>query len=763
MKKIFLILFLCFSMHICTRSQQIALPQTNATNAFLSLPASIENIDSSPIKKAVHDSLIGDVLTDLNADSIMSYIQHLQAYGTRFLLAPGHKDISLWLQHKLISFGYTNAVLDSFEITVEWPVGSGNMITNIQYNVIAELSGLISPDVQYVIGAHYDDILQFGGHDPYLVCPGADDNASGTAAVMEIARVLKERNFSSPATLRFVFFDAEELGTFGSRHFVEDIMAGIEKPEIMFNLDMVGHEPADTAWLLQFNNYLGNEWICSMGAEVAAEYTQLGTFNLFFNEPIGSDSDPFFLAGLPAIFLQEDDFSPYYHTLADVDSTINGLYCREIARLACAMLMNSSLVPTLVDFEISNPGDGHLLVPRWRPNPENNIAGYRVYFGTSPSTYDTVYATADTSLIFSGLSTDTLYYISVSAVNTEGREGIKNELNDRPAIVNLDQGILIVDDSEGGFFDPPDSVVDAYYRYLCSDFNVAEYDATQNGPLTLAVLGPYSSVVWHINRANIIPKLRSSLPELRQYMQLGGNVFFTIFQPSKMLDYTDDLQHTWQEGSFLHDMLKTDSTKYLTGAVFIGGLPLITGYHMLDVDTNKTYPAYNHHLFNIQAVYPSVEGSVVYSYDTDYDSTTAQGIMKGLPVGVEYRGDYNAVLLSFPLYYMDSIQSKIVMQYVLQDVFGELPVLIDEKKPGSLAVNVFPNPAQGSFVIRTTDDFLQKKFLDIYDVTGRQILSVTGMQGNENKIDVSRLQSGIYFLRITGGNRDYNIPMVIVN
>ncbi|HOV12385.1 MAG TPA: M20/M25/M40 family metallo-hydrolase, partial [Bacteroidales bacterium] len=248
MKKIFTILFLCLSMHICPGSQHIALPQTNTTNAFLSLPASIENIDSSVIKIAVHDSLIGDVLTDLNADSIMSHIQHLQAYGTRFLLAPGHKDISLWLQHKLISFGYANAVLDSFEITVEWPVGSGTMITNTQYNVIAELSGLISPEVHYVIGAHYDDILQFGGYDPYLVCPGADDNASGTAAVLEIARVLKEKNFSSPATMRFVFFDAEELGTFGSHHFVEDIVAGNEKLEIMFNLDMVGHEPADTAW-----------------------------------------------------------------------------------------------------------------------------------------------------------------------------------------------------------------------------------------------------------------------------------------------------------------------------------------------------------------------------------------------------------------------------------------------------------------------------------------------------------------------------------
>ncbi|HNW89008.1 MAG TPA: M20/M25/M40 family metallo-hydrolase [Bacteroidales bacterium] len=763
MKKIITILFLCLSMHICTGSQHIALPQASTTNAALFLPKSNKDMDSNVIKKAVHDSLISDVLTGLNADSIMSHILYLQSYGTRFLLAPGHKDISLWLQHKLISFGYADAVLDSFEITVEWPAGSDSMITNMQYNVIAELGGVISPDVQYVIGAHYDDILQFGGYDPYLVCPGADDNASGTAAVLEIARVLKEKNFSSPATIRFVFFDAEELGTFGSRHFVDDIKAGNEKPEIMFNLDMVGHEPADTTWLLQFNNYLGNEWICGMGAEIAADYTQLGTFNLFFNEPIGSDSDPFFLAGLPAIFLQEDYFSPYYHQLSDVDSNINGLYCREIARAACGMLMESSIVPTRVDFEIFNPGDGHSLVPRWRPNPENNIAMYKVYFGTSPLTYDTVYATADTSLILSGLTTDTLYYVSVSAVNTEGREGIKNELNDRPAIVNLDQGILIVDDSEGGFFDPPDSLVDGYYRYLCSDFNVTEYDATQNGPLTLAGLGPYSSVVWHINRANIIPELRSSLAELRQYMQLGGNVFFTIFQPSKMLDYTVDLHHTWREGSFLHDMLKTDSTAYLTGAVFIGGLPLIAGYHMLDVDTNKTYPAFNHHLANIQAVYPSAEGNAVYSYNTDYDSTTSQGIMKGLPVGVEYRGNYNAVLLSFPLYYMDSIQSKVVMRYVLQDVFGESPVFIDEKTSGLLAVNVFPNPAQGAIVIKTTDDFSQKKSVNIYDVTGRQILSVTGMQGNENKIDVSSLQSGIYFLRIMGGNRDYHIPVIIAN
>ncbi len=759
MKHIFTFLFICLGIATYTKSQNPELQNPATSNSIHSLKPVADTKDLRNLK-IVHDTLIADMLSHISSDSILSYIQHLQGYGSRFLFSPGHKNISLWLQNKLMSFGYTNVVLDSFLVTDEWPFGSGTIVTNWQYNVVAEMTGTVNPGISYVIGGHYDAIIYPNG-DPYTACPGADDNASGTAATLEIARVLKEQNFSFPATVRFVLFDAEELGLYGSFHYVEEILSGTEKPEIMFNMDMIGNEPSDSAWNLQLNNYLGFEWIGGLASQVAAEYTSLSILSSTYNESIGSDSDPFFLAGLPAIFLQEDIFSPYYHQLSDVDTNINEKYCAEVARVACGMLMESSLAPLMVDFEIFNPGEGQALIPRWLPSPENNIATYRVYFGSAPLTYDSVYTTSDTAMIFAGLEADTLYYFSVSAVNTEGRESMKYELSDAPALTSFDQGILIVDDSEGGYYNPSDSTVDAYYRNLCGNFPVTEYDATQNGPVTLSLLGKYSSVVWHINKINIVPKLRNSIVELKQYMQLGGNVLFTVFQPARMFEYTTDLQHTWGEGSFLHDMLKIDSTRYKSSAAFIGSLPLVTGYTMMDVDTTKTYSTYNYHLPYIEALYPSAEGTAVYSFDTDYDSLTANGSMKGMPVGVEYRGDYNTVLLSFPLYYMDSIHAKAVMQYILTDVFGE-PVAIEEENQESAPVNVFPNPSQGTFVVRTNGDVPQQQAMVIYDVTGRQVFSVAGLSGDENRISTSGLQHGIYFLKVTCGNQAFNFPLIIV-
>ena len=93
-----------------------------------------------------------------------------------------------------------------------------------------------------VIGAHYDHIgrLTEYSRDPAAVGirPGADDNASGTAAMLELARRVAAR--PAPMTVVFVAFDAEELGLFGSRHFVTEGPVPVPAMMAMLNFDMVG-------------------------------------------------------------------------------------------------------------------------------------------------------------------------------------------------------------------------------------------------------------------------------------------------------------------------------------------------------------------------------------------------------------------------------------------------------------------------------------------------------------------------------------------
>ena len=106
-----------------------------------------------------------------------------------------------------------------------------NVTTQGAYlNVIGELPGTKTPDNIYIIGAHFDHIA--GDR------PGGDDNASGTAGVLEAARVLSRYRFAS--TIRFIGFNAEEDGLLGSRHYVNhQVIANSENVIGMVNMDMI--------------------------------------------------------------------------------------------------------------------------------------------------------------------------------------------------------------------------------------------------------------------------------------------------------------------------------------------------------------------------------------------------------------------------------------------------------------------------------------------------------------------------------------------
>ncbi len=116
-------------------------------------------------------------------------------------------------------------------------------------NVIAMLPGTESPDEWVVIGAHYDHIgtaelgdcqarSRKGVED--AICNGADDNASGSAMVMEIARSVQRAGLEPKRSLVFVHFSGEELGLYGSRTLASSQVMPADKVVAMVNLDMVG-------------------------------------------------------------------------------------------------------------------------------------------------------------------------------------------------------------------------------------------------------------------------------------------------------------------------------------------------------------------------------------------------------------------------------------------------------------------------------------------------------------------------------------------
>jgi len=177
-------------------------------------------------------------------------------------------------------------------------------------------------ECRLIAGGHYDSVP---------AGPGANDNASGAATVVEMARALAaDGEFDDVC---FLLFGAEEIGLVGSDHFVESLTpAQGETLEAMLNFDMVG---VGTQWLLAGSP--------SMTDLAAAEADERGLdYSVEASTPIGSDHASFINAGIPAVFFHSlfavvaDD--PNYHTAGDRAEHVQPTRMAEIADLGLAVI-----------------------------------------------------------------------------------------------------------------------------------------------------------------------------------------------------------------------------------------------------------------------------------------------------------------------------------------------------------------------------------------------------------------------------------------
>lgn len=111
-------------------------------------------------------------------------------------------------------------------------------------NIIVLQRGTKYPDEYVVCGAHYDSYCNGNGHPDSLRAPGADDNASGVAGIMEIARILS--NYKFERSILYCNFNAEEVGLYGSAAFAKECADNDVDIVGYLNLDMTGYLKDDT-------------------------------------------------------------------------------------------------------------------------------------------------------------------------------------------------------------------------------------------------------------------------------------------------------------------------------------------------------------------------------------------------------------------------------------------------------------------------------------------------------------------------------------
>ena len=192
-------------------------------------------------------------------------------------------------------------------------------------NVIGFIPGKLQPDSFLVFTAHYDHL---GSMDEHTYFPGANDNASGTSLLLELAHHFSKPENQPDYSIAFMAFGAEEAGLVGSRFYVEHPLFPLSQIKFLVNLDLTG---TGDAGLMVVNGRIHEKEF--------AQLQQLNKQKNYFPEiksrgkAANSDHFPFSEKGVPAFFLYTLGGVTFYHDIQDKPETLPLTKFPELFRL----------------------------------------------------------------------------------------------------------------------------------------------------------------------------------------------------------------------------------------------------------------------------------------------------------------------------------------------------------------------------------------------------------------------------------------------
>lgn len=307
----------------------------------------------APIAEQVR-AAVGEV----SMGKLYEYQLRLSEFDSRYVGKPGNVPAGQWLHDTFAAMGY-DTELQWFE-----PMG----LTRTA-NVLATLPGTTHPELVYVVSAHYDS-HQNG--------PGADDDATGTAMLLELARVLKARPL--PATVVFAAFTGEEAGLLGSREYVRQAVASGVQLAGALNNDMFGwsndHRIDNT---IRYSN-AGIRDVQHAGALL---FSDLVTYDAKYYK--STDAHAYYeaygdvvggIGSYPVLG------NPHYHQSHDILETINHEQVFETTRATLASLMLMAASPERLK-DVAATASGGAAEVRWTPAREKDVRGYQVRYTTA--------------------------------------------------------------------------------------------------------------------------------------------------------------------------------------------------------------------------------------------------------------------------------------------------------------------------------------------------------------------------------------------
>ena len=416
------------------------------------------------------DPLIEKMVRQVSSDSLQSYIAQLVKFGTRHTLSSttdpqrGIGAARNWVVQKFKEFGAkTNGRMVAYvdTVTIQPDGRRVNRATNLG-NAMGLLKGTDPNDKRiFVISAHLDsrvtDVMNTTAD-----APGANDDASGVAAVIECARILSQSSY--PASILFVAFSGEEQGLLGGNYLAEKAKQEGWQIEALLNNDIVGSNNSsetrviDNTRLRVFSEGLPAyelekkaATIRNMGwendgtarqlaryvKEIGERYVdQLKIKLMYRNDRFlrGGDHNPFVQRGFTAVRITEmnENFEHQHQDIrkengvqyGDLQAFMDFEYLRKNTAVNLAVLANlagSPSVPQEVSIDVKNLTNSTYL--HWKPGATGKPKGYYVLMReTSEAQWQKKFFTTDTSIRLP-YSKDN-YFFAVQSVSENGQESL---------------------------------------------------------------------------------------------------------------------------------------------------------------------------------------------------------------------------------------------------------------------------------------------------------------------------------------------------
>jgi hypothetical protein len=275
-----------------------------------------------------------------------------------------NESLLFFYHHEMVKFGprYTGSLNCSLAASAIYDAFQ-DMGLDVEFHDWS-YDGFTSKDV---VATHYGtdsgstaEIIICGHYDTTVDSPGADDDASGTAAVLAIAHVLSNYQFNH--TIRFIAFSGEEVGTYGSFTYAQEAYSRGDNIVAVLNMDMIGYAGStEGGRVLRFFPPQRSHWIAEYATTISEKYMDYVdmTIETLPSYP-GADNQAFCDFGYDGVWIAHRDGYQWGHSSNDTAEHLNWTYYVKATKLMLAVTAEFALKPLPIQVLLQSPYEGYL-------------------------------------------------------------------------------------------------------------------------------------------------------------------------------------------------------------------------------------------------------------------------------------------------------------------------------------------------------------------------------------------------------------------